>query len=121
MSEVAMKEHWERLVAERGVDVLYRRNGVPDVTIKMVPAQALAQGQQQDGAFATTTELDLIVAVADFELDGNRDKPKHRDKVEYTVNGETVNATVSNSFDEHVWRYSDSYRVIMRIHLDEVA
>lgn len=92
-------------------EVVYGRGGLT-VTLPATRAQTRANMVDTDGVQITSSIDDFIVTTSDLVLGGAAIKPKIGD----TITDGTQNFEVISLSGEGTWRYSDAYRLSIRIH-----
>jgi hypothetical protein len=63
---------------------------------------------------------DFIITAADLVLDGAAVLPERGDRIRETVGNQTLIYEVVGPGSEPCWRYSDPYRLALRIHTKQV-
>lgn len=114
------------LAADAGVSVVYSRtvNGVTtSVTLTAWVGRTLFAGSNEaNGARVEWGERDYLIPVSSLMLGGILTLPaRNTDRITETIGGVAVVFELMTPTGEPVWRYSDQYRTLYRVHCKRVA
>ena len=109
-----LKQH-----ASRTVD--YKR-GASSITVQATIGRTLLKLDDGYGGIQMQwTDRDYLIAAADLVLDGLPTLPQRGDKIYETQNGLTYVYEVLAPGQEPVWKWSDLYRSLFRIHTKQTG
>lgn len=116
----------QTLAAAAGVSVVYSRtvNGVTvSTTLTAWVGRTLFAGSNDtNGARVEWGERDYLIPVASLKLNGVAVIPqKQTDRITETINGTPVVFELQTPTGEPVWRFSDQYRTLYRVHCKRVS
>jgi len=98
------------------VAVVYSR-GSDSVAVQATIGSTDFRLDDGTGASVRYVSRDFLIRTADLVLDGSAIEPRRGDEIQETKGGVVYTHEVMGpDNDEPVWRYSDSDRLVMRIH-----
>ena len=101
--------------------VLYRR-GSQEVPVSATVGRTLLKLQDGFGGVRMEwTDRDFLIAAADLVLNGTRVLPERGDQIRETLGSRTFVYEVMAPGQEPPWRWSDEFRVLLRIHTKQVG
>jgi len=100
--------------------VTYQR-GAATVELKAKLGRTQRPTQDQFGVQFTWEARDYIVHAADLVLDGVQVEPQEGDRIVETIGGKAVTFEVLPGPGEPCFRFSDNYRIELRIHTKQIA
>jgi hypothetical protein len=109
------------LTADVGRPVLYSRTvdgGTRSITFHAWPGRTIFSGLTEAGVSVQRSDRDYLFAAADLVLGGIPTTPMRGDRIEDDAG---VFELASPQTDEPVWRYSDQFRTVIRVHVQRVA
>ncbi len=95
--------------------VTYRR-GDHSVQLSATIGRTVFRLDQGDAGTTRVVTRDYLIRKADLVLNGVPEFPRRGDVIEEVIDGVTVTHEVIGPGGEPEWRFSDHYRVGMRIH-----
>jgi hypothetical protein len=113
--------HWgtdwlaDQLIDHASQTVVYKR-GVHQVTLQATFSRKLLKLADEDGIRMQWTDADFLIRRSDLVLNGNETLPQVGDTVRWTHGGLTYVFEVSAPPGEPFWRWSDSFKKIIRVH-----
>jgi hypothetical protein len=99
--------------------VLYVR-GAERVEVAATVGQTVFRLDDGAGGILHSESRDYLIRAADLMLAGERVTPRRGDQVRETDAGVTFVYEVTAPGDEPHWRYSDPYRLTLRIHTQQI-
>ncbi|MCE9530357.1 MAG: hypothetical protein K8T89_04380 [Planctomycetes bacterium] len=109
-----LKEYVSRLVA-------YRR-GTTEVVLRATIGRTLLKlDDGYGGVRMEWTDRDFLIHAADLVLDGHAVLPERGDLIRETNGIQTFEYELMAAGNEPPWRWSDSYRKLLRIHAKQVG
>jgi len=96
-------------------DVVYVR-GADSVEVKATVGRTIFRVDKGYGVLERIEARDYLILAADLMLSGIPALPKAGDKVLEVEDGKTFTYEILAPGNEPCWRYSDLYRVTLRIH-----
>ena len=110
-----------KLKAFAAKSVVYRR-GNADVTVSATVGRTLLKLQDgMGGVRMEWTDRDFLIAAADLVLAGTPVLPERGDQIRETQGSRTFVYEVMAPGQEPPWRWSDEFRVLLRIHTKQVG
>ena len=100
--------------------VTYRR-GADETTLNATIGQAEYESSDEYGIAVKTVAMDFLVRVEDLRLAGLAVVPLPGDQIRLARDGKTLVFEVMSLPGQGHWRWSDPYRITMRIHTKEVG
>jgi hypothetical protein len=97
------------------IDVTYRR-GEDSITVKATVGRTTFEQDNADGIILRNESRDYLITAADLLLDGETVLPAIGDRIEETSGETTFIYEVLPIGSQQCWRYSDDYRLTLRIH-----
>ena len=95
--------------------VIYSR-GSATATINATVGRTVFKQSGEYRSLIRTESRDYLIAAADLVLDGQRTEPQRGDRIVDTLNGQSITIEVLAPGDEACFRYSDPFRITLRIH-----
>lgn len=102
------------------IDVTYRR-GEDSVEVKATVGRTTFEQDNADGIILRNEARDYLITAADLILDGDTVLPAIGDRIEETSGDITFIYEVLPIGSQQCWRYSDEYRLTLRIHTKLIA
>lgn len=100
--------------------VIYRR-GPLDVSLRATIGRTEFTRDDEAGASIVAVSRDFLVRADELMLDGAFGRPLSGDYIiESTPTGQIVHEVAAPG-DQPVWRYSDAWRLTLRIHTNEIG
>ena len=99
--------------------VIYQR-GTDTVEVTATIGQTLFAVDNGDGAAIQVEARDYLIRAAHLNFGAGRVAPRRGDQIHELQNGVIFIYEVMAPGDEPVWRYSDPYRMTLRIHTKQV-
>jgi hypothetical protein len=110
-----------KLRTHAGVSVVYRR-GVSSVTVTATVGRTLLQLSDDLGVSRMEwTDRDYLVTASALIIGGVAVLPQRGDRVEETAGGKTYVYEVMAPGREPVWKWSDEYKTVLRIHTKQIG
>ena len=103
-----LTSHASRLVS-------YRRDNFETVVSATI-GQTRAEQDTGDGLIVRTEIRDYLIDTADLQLDGHPTSPEPGDQIVEIDEGKTFIFEVMPLGNQRAWRYSDPFRLKLRIH-----
>ena len=95
--------------------------GADSVEVKATVGRTIFRVDKGYGVLERIEARDYLILAADLVLSGTPVLPKAGDKIQETEDGKTFSYEILAPGNEPCWRYSDLYRVTLRIHTKLVA
>ena len=99
--------------------VVYCR-GQAEVEVLATAGRTTFEVESSTGVAERFESRDFIITAADLVLDGGAVVPERGDRIKETVGSLTLVYEVVGPGSEPCWRWSDPYRLAMRIHTKQV-
>jgi len=99
--------------------VAYRR-GAESVDLDATIGKTIFEIDDGSGATATFESRDFLILAADLVIGAGPVEPQAGDKIAEVLGAELVIYEVMAPGREPCWRYSDPYRITLRIHTKQV-
>lgn len=109
-----------QLKAHAGREVVYRR-GAESAAVTATIGRTEFETIDEHGAVGKWEARDYLIHAADLLLGGAAVLPERGDRIEETQGNQTFVYEVLAPSNEPVWRYSDAYRTLLRVHTKHVA
>lgn len=110
-----------KLKAFAAKPVVYRR-GNSDVTVSATVGRTLLKLQDGLGGVRMEwTDRDFLIAATDLVMNGIPVLPERGDQIRETQGSRTFVYEVMAPGQEPPWRWSDEFRVLLRIHTKQVG
>jgi len=106
------------LAAAAGVTVTYRR-GAATVALSAVRGRSDDQDYGDDEGSVTAREWSFILKASDLVLGGVAVLPELGDEIDVTESGATTTYVVANRTGERCFRYSDQFKLLIRVYAVE--
>jgi hypothetical protein len=117
-----------RLQTQAGVSVIYLRNesqsGETRLSLTAVPGREARPSEQPETRAGRVDRIDreYRIVAADLVMDGVTVEPQEGDRIRETINGrECVFELATVRGQNQAWRYTDQFRVAIRLFLRDVA
>ena len=98
-----------------GVPIKYSR-GDRNISLVAVPSEADIMQSTGDGYIETIESRDFMFPASELNLGGEMVLPERGDTITETVNGVEHTYPVTNPGGSRYYKYSDSFRKILRVH-----
>lgn len=108
MVEQVLHEHCSRQITYRRGTLACVLNATIDSTNHQI--------EVAEGVIDTWESRDYLIRPQDFFLDGVRAEPRRGDRIQEQLGGKTCVYEVVGPGDGPHWRWSDNFRVKMRVH-----
>jgi hypothetical protein len=95
--------------------------GASNVTINATKGKTETNVVDREGVEVRGQIDDWIIKPAELVIDGVTVFPQQGDQIRDTVDGQTVVYEVAKGPDGHHWRYTDNFRLAIRVHAVRVA
>ena len=100
--------------------VIYRR-GALEICLRATIGRTEFTRDDEAGASIVAVSRDFLVRADDLMVDGAIGRPQAGDRIlESTPTGQIVHEVAAPG-DQPVWRYSDAWRLTLRIHTNEIG
>jgi hypothetical protein len=100
--------------------VIYCR-GQAEVEVLATVGRTTFEIESSTGVAERFEARDFIITAADLVLGGTVVTPERGDRIREVVGGQTLAYEVVGPGSEPCWRYSDAYRLAVRIHTKQVG
>ena len=112
----AMKWLTDTMIEKEGESIVYSR-GVESVTLDAVPGKTEYESVTETGVVTEHQARDFVVNASELIIDEAAIEPKRGDKITY--GGDTFEVFPLDG--EKVYRYSDPFKKMLRIHTKQVG
>lgn len=112
----------DKLKEDESRTVTYKRGSkfiLPDISAT-VGQTALRIGDEYGGTKVEWTDRDFLIAAEELLVNSQQMYPERGDQIVEVSDGQSYTYEVMAPGPEQVWRWSDPYRTIMRIHTKEI-
>jgi len=100
--------------------IIYRR-GAQQVSLRATIGQTEFMRNDEAGASIMAVSRDFLVRADDLMVDGAIGRPQAGDRILESAPAGQIIHEVAAPGDEPVWRWSDTWRLTLRIHTVEVG
>lgn len=96
--------------------IVYRRGDSLSVPISATLGKSEFEEVGIDGGIVNVESTDFIIQAADLDFGGGPTEPAEGDLIEFEQQGTTYTQIVTRMGSEKPWRFTDGFKLGMRIH-----